>query len=95
MSPNHYRKGVRAEYRTMAVLEKAGYYPRRTAGSHGVYDVVAISPTSVRIINVKTGGAKASPLERESLRQMKVPSKVSKELWRWPDRSREPLIEVL
>jgi len=39
-----YRKGAQFEYRVKSIFEKEGYYVVRSAGSHGIADLVAIHP---------------------------------------------------
>ena len=90
----NYRKGRRLEYKTMRVLERAGYETLRTAGSHGLFDVVAFSSVNVRCVQVK-GNNYVSALEREKLELLRLPDNCTKEIWRWPDRAREPIIEVV
>lgn len=90
-----YVAGRRAEYRTQRVLEAAGYETVRTAGSHGVADVIAWNGIAVRFIQVKRGVGRMSPAEREAFLAVPVPACATREYWRWPARSREPIIEVL
>lgn len=87
----NYTKGRAREYRTMRILEKAGFDCMRTSGSHGMFDVIAVSPNLLRLIQVKAG-RNASPAERESIANYPVPVGVSKELWFYVDGSREPII---
>lgn len=95
MPNSNYRKGYLRERRTMALLEAAGYTAFRTAGSHGPVDVIAISPLGMRLAQIKSGKANVTPAEREALRNLPRPSNATVEVWRWKDRTREPLIEVL
>ena len=88
-------KGSRAEHRCMRLLEAAGYVCTRASASLGLFDVIAIGPQGVRCIQVKAGGEYLSALEREALQLQAVPANCSKEYWRFPDRCRAPLIEVL
>jgi len=92
---SHYTKGRRAEYRTQRVLETAGYIALRTAGSHGVVDVIGLGPLGhVRLISVKAGVARPSGVEREALDALQRQSdRWTVEIWRWPDRATAPLIE--
>jgi len=92
---NGYRKGAAAEYRAMRLLETLGYYVIRAAGSHGVFDLAAFGPHDVRAISVKAGGKYCSAVEREQLELVVVPANVSKEIWRFKDRVKDPLIERL
>ena len=92
------RKGTAAEHRTMRVLEAAGYACTRAAGSLGAWDVIAIGPGDVRLVQVKAGRRPyCCPAEREGLELFQVPENgvVRKELWLWRDYARTPQIEVL
>jgi Holliday junction resolvase len=88
-------KGSRAERRAMRILEAAGYVCTKAGASLGLFDVVAIGPVDVRLLQVKSGTARLSGLEREAIQALKVAPNVSREYWRFPDRCRVPLIEVL
>lgn len=90
---NHYRKGRAREYRTMRLLEAAGYQAFRMAGSHSPVDVIGIDSLGTRLVQVKSGGAAVTPTERERLRLIPRPTNSTVEVWRWKDRVREPLIE--
>jgi Holliday junction resolvase len=90
---NQYRKGREREYRTMRLLEAAGYTAFRMAGSHSPVDVIAVDALGVRLVQVKSGRANVTPLEREALKGIPRPLNSIVEVWRWKDRVREPLIE--
>lgn len=90
---NQYRKGRAREYRTMRLLEAAGFQAFRMAGSHSPVDVIGVSPLGIRLIQVKSGRAGVTPLEREALKTLERPENSTVEVWRWKDRAREPLIE--
>lgn len=92
---NAAHKGRRAEHRARALLEAARFSVCRAAGSKGPADLIAWDTTSIRFISVKSGTRYASAIEREALQQMPRPANSSIEVWRWPDRCREPLIERL
>jgi hypothetical protein len=47
------------------MLKQGGYLVVRSAGSHGPFDLLAIGPTRIRAISIKSGSARLSPLERE------------------------------
>jgi Holliday junction resolvase len=93
----NYAKGRRREYRTQAILEAAGYQTMRAASSKGVADVIGVRRGEVRFISVKSGSAYASGIEREALAALAKDALgcYSVEIWRFPARCREPLIEVL
>jgi Holliday junction resolvase len=88
-------KGSRAERRCMALLEANGFVCTRAGASLGLFDVIAIGARGVRCIQVKAGTRRLSALEREAIEQLRVPPSCTKEYWRFPDRCRDPLIEVL
>lgn len=90
---SNYRKGREREYRTIKVLRSAGYTAQRSAGSHGKIDVMAWDANGFRLIQCKAGDVNVTPEDREALREMDRPANATVEVWRWPDRSREPLIE--
>lgn len=85
----NYRRGYLAERRAAKVLERAGYVVARTAGSHSPFDVVAVNPNGVRLIQVKRvkEGGIAATLEaaREEIRQVPKVQGVSREVWIWFD----------
>lgn len=94
---SNYIAGRRREYRAQRILEAAGYQTIRAASSKGAADVVGIRRGEVRLISVKSGGAYASGVEREQLKALAADALgcYTVEIWRFPDRCREPLIEVL
>ena len=79
----------------MRILEAAGYSCTRAGASLGVFDVLALGPHDIKAIQVKAGTKYCSAVEREQLQLLPVPPNVSKEIWRFPDRCRTPLIERL
>ena len=88
-------KGTRAELRTMRLLERAGYSCTRSSASLGLFDVIAIGQTDVRLIQVKAGSTYLSTVERAAIQALVVPANVRCECWRFPDRAQAPLIERL
>jgi Holliday junction resolvase len=95
MLKNAKAKGTRAELRAMRILELAGYACVKAGGSLGMFDVIALGPQDVRCLQVKSGGEYCSHVEREKMRECTLPPNVSREIWRFPDRCLEPLIERL
>ena len=89
------RKGANAEYKARRLLERLGYYVIRAAGSHGPADLVAISQTELKVIQVKCGQARCSPLEREQLQLLPLPSIASREVWTFKDYARAPVVTRL
>lgn len=82
----NYQKGVDAERRAMADLERVGYSCIRASGSHGFADVVAKGPLGTRYIQVKRFESKKCPsyeVELEQLREEICPPASTLEFWIW------------
>lgn len=88
-------KGSRAERRAIALLEAEGYVCTKAGGSLGLFDVVGIGSRDVRLLQVKAGTARLSADERRTIAALRVPANVTREYWRFPDRCRAPLIELI
>jgi len=88
------QKGTRNEHKTMKYLELRGYACTRAAASLGIFDVIAINRHQVRAIQVKTN-RNAPPAERKAIRDFICPKCVSKEIWIWYDRVKQPKIRIL
>jgi len=87
-------KGSRAEHKARRILEASGYLVLKAGGSLGLFDLVALGPMDLKCIQVKANGY-CSAVEREQLQLAVVPANCSKEIWRFKDRVRDPLIERL
>ncbi len=78
----------------MEQLRKQGYSVARTAGSHGPFDVIAISKEHIKLIQLKRCLTKKGPSayndDIDKLKEVPVPETQSwiiiKELWIWIDR---------
>lgn len=94
MSPNkNYNRGRANEYKAMRILEKAGYNVFRSAGSHGVFDIIAYNSNGLRLIQCKTNDH-VTPMDREAIEQVvNIPPNTSKELWTFYYGKGEPKIE--
>ena len=79
----------------MRILEAAGYVCIRASASLGLFDVVAVGPVDVRLVQVKAGGVYLSGVERAQIAALVVPANVTRECWRFPNRCKAPAIEVL
>ncbi len=79
----------------MRLLEAGGYVCTRAGGSLGLFDVIAIGAHDVRLVQVKAGGKYLSRVERAQILALVVPANVTREVWRFPDRCRAPLVERL
>lgn len=86
---NSKRKGNRNEHRTMRLLESLGYACTRAAASLGAWDVIAVGPTDVVLVQVKSNSWPGS-VEMEQLTSFKAPPNVRKLVHRWRDRQRMP-----
>lgn len=65
----HYKNGRDREYEVRDLLIADGYHVFRTAGSHGVADLIAAKPGERLLVQVKPpGGGTIEPLARVQLR---------------------------
>lgn len=87
-------KGNRQEYRTIELLETAGYACTRAAGSLGAWDVIGIGSTDFVLVQVKSN-RNAPPHEREVLQNFVCPPNCRKLIHIWPDFARRPIVKVL
>lgn len=100
MPNKNYIRGYVAERKAQKILEKAGYITARTAGSHSPFDVIAICPNGVRLIQVKRVKEQNSinfALEEgkeEMLLCPKVPN-ITLEVWIYRDRDGFVIQEVV
>lgn len=84
--PNRaYDRGAYYERRTMKTLEDLGYDVYRTAGSHGVFDVIAYNASFFRLIQVKStlNNVKMGFYRKDikSILSVSQPEACTKELW--------------
>jgi Holliday junction resolvase len=87
-------KGRRAEYRSARLLEAAGYVVFRSAASKGVFDLIAIGPTDLCLVQVKCARP-PSPAEHETLRLFAAPANCKKLAHVWKPRARFPMVTEL
>lgn len=87
----NYRRGYDVECWAVEELKQEGYRAARTAGSHGTFDVVAVGPKCVRLLQIKrvkgpgsVNGALVKG-EKEILR-CPCPPGVVQEVWVWLDK---------
>lgn len=92
MSAHAKAKGARRERKARRILEAAGYYVVKSGGSLGMFDLVALGPKDVRLIQVKSN-RRPGPVEQEALEQFPCPSYARKEIWVFYDYGRTPAIE--
>ena len=60
-----YRKGANFERRVKKFFEKLGYYVVRSAGSHGLFDLVAVKKKVVLGVQCKVDGRLSKEEERK------------------------------
>jgi len=104
----NYTRGRDYEYKTVNLLRDQGYHAQRTAGSHGLFDAVAVGHGQVRLINIKAGYW-PPPAEREAFYGLDVPGRavvelpytgykhihpVTLEIWRWDKGDRMHYIRL-
>ncbi len=82
-------KGSRRERQTIALLESLGYVCTKTAGSLGIWDVVAIGPADFIVVQVKSNRW-PDRAEMEALRAFPCPPNCRKLIHRWRDRRSTP-----
>lgn len=85
------RKGNRNEYKSMRLHELAGAYCVRSGGSLGLWDFVAIYPTTLLLVQVKSNRWPGHD-EVQALSQFVPPHYGRKVVERWDDYARSPLV---
>jgi copper chaperone CopZ len=97
---NSRKKGQRNELRAKKILEAAGYEVEKTTGSKfgsqdfwGLFDLLAMSSTQLRLVQVKTNYCR--PEVKEAIKEFPCPPTITKEVWVFKDRVKEPIITVL
>ena len=91
---NRKAKGTRNEYRSIQILETAGYRVTRAAASLGQWDLLGVSATDFILVQVKTRDW-PSLAEMESLSLFPCPTNCRKLVHRWRDRQRFPDVREL
>ena len=86
---NAKRKGTHNEHRSIALLESAGYRCSRSAASLGEWDIIAIGPSDVMLVQVKTRDWPGNA-EMERLKLFPAPANCRKLVHRWRARQRTP-----
>jgi len=86
---NSKAKGNRAEYKSIRLLEAAGYRCTRAAASLGTWDIVGVGSTDVILCQVKTRDWPGS-VEMETLRAFPCPPNCRRLVHRWVDRKKLP-----
>ncbi|MBI3425030.1 MAG: hypothetical protein HY011_19005 [Acidobacteria bacterium] len=87
-------KGNRNEYKTIRMLEAAGYQCTRAAASLGAFDVIAVGPADVLLVQVKSN-AWPRAVELAALAAFPCPPNCRKEIHRWRDRQPQPDVQII
>lgn len=82
-------KGSRNEYRSIRLLEAAGYQCTRAAASLGAWDIIGIGSVDIVLCQVKTRDFPGS-VEMETLKNFVAPLNARKIIHRWVDGKRLP-----
>lgn len=84
----NYKRGYETERKIVNELKKKGYLAVRTAGSHSLFDVIAINDKEVLLIQAKRTKKKYNWADENIYKfvELQVPGNVRKELWVWVDR---------
>ena len=91
---NAKRKGNRNEHRAIRILESAGYSCTRAAASLGAFDIIAVGPAGVRLVQVKSNRW-PSGAEMGVISLFAVPPGCTREVWRFDDYARAPMIRTV
>lgn len=91
---NKKMKGNRNEYKTMRLLEAAGYECFRMAASKGAFDVIAVSASDVLLVQVKSNRL-PSACEMETIENFACPANARKLVHVWHDRRHLPTVKEL
>jgi len=86
----NYERGVEKERKAQEQLRAVGCKAMRTAGSHGIADVIAVCPSGVRLIQIKRAKQDQdwkADFEGavEAMDDLIVGNGISKEVWLWVD----------
>jgi Holliday junction resolvase len=86
---NAKRKGARAEYKSIVLLEAAGYVCTRAAASLGVFDLIAVGAADILLVQVKSNRWPGRA-ELEAIAKFATPANCRKLIHRWRDRRSSP-----
>jgi Holliday junction resolvase-like predicted endonuclease len=83
-----YKKGVIAERKARKQLELQGYYVIRSAGSRGIWDLVAFKNDEIKLVQIKSYRKDDSHLKEKVFGSMRkhepfLPLNATQELWLW------------
>jgi len=91
---NTKRKGSRAEYKSIKLLEAAGYRCTRAAASLGVFDIIGVGQADVVLVQVKSNRWPGAG-EMETIARFAAPTNCRKLIHVWRDRRPEPEVREI
>jgi|GEM_PF-726327 Holliday junction resolvase len=91
----NYHRGRAKEYKAMGILKGAGWFCTRSAMSHGPVDIVAARKGRIRLIQVKSGSAKATIEEIKTLRKWAKQFNADAEVWSFKKNGHNPEVLVV
>lgn len=94
MLKNPKAKGSRNERRSRDIYLKQGFYVVKAGGSLGMWDIVALGPDGVDLVQVKSNRNPPRP-EMEVLKAFQAFHYCRKVLHVWHDFKREPVETVI
>ena len=82
----NYQRGRSAEYKAVKELQAAGYIVTRSAGSHGLWDIMAVNKNGVRLIQIKSDADENDVrydcnVAKEKMATLPRPLNVTCEVW--------------
>lgn len=91
---NRAAKGARVERKAVAMLRGLGFSVTRSAASLGAWDLVAVDSLRLMLVQVRANRW-PSRAEMERLRAFRCPPGTVREVWRWDDFAKAPLVRRL
>jgi Holliday junction resolvase len=83
MASTPYTRGRNREYQALRKLREEGWFCTRSAASHGPVDILAGRGGEILMVQVKSGIARASPAEKELLKEWGKAFRGKVEIWKF------------
>ena len=81
---NAKQKGARRERQCRKTMEEAGWWVMKAGGSLGLFDIVALGPMSILLIQVKSNRPPGKK-EMQALEEFRAPAYAVKQVWIYKD----------
>lgn len=91
---NTKRKGSRNEWKSIRLLQARGYACTKSAASLGLFDIIAVGPNDVLLVQVKSN-KRPRKAEMARLHAFVHGPFVHKIIHVWKDYAKEPEVEIL